>query len=158
MLDSDSDIFIRKFLKPGTTMVMVAMAIDRIGKYGPLTVEYFVTEHIPYNSIKLSIEKDIDKLHHSSTINWSTTNGAATEYRYILKETDSYLWKNTLEESVLTAQEKMYIDPELYYITHTSTPEAVLNGLVSGQEYIIVAVAVDSSNNISVADSWRFIY
>lgn len=158
VLDSDSDIFIRKFLKPGTTMVMVAMAIDRIGKYGPLTVEYFVTEHIPYNSIKLSIEKDIDKLHHSSTINWSTTNGAATEYRYILKETDSYLWKNTLEESVLTAQEKMYIDPELYYITHTSTPEAVLNGLVSGQEYIIVAVAVDSSNNISVADSWRFIY
>ena len=158
VLDSESDIFVRKFLKPGTTMVLVAMAIDRIGQYGPLTVEYFVTEHIPYNSIKVSIEKDIDKLRKSQTISWTSTNGTATEYRYIFKETDSYLWKNTLEESVKTAQEKMYIDPDLYYITHTSYPEASLKNLVSGQEYMIVVVAADSSDNISIADSWRFIY
>ena len=139
-------------------MVLVAMAIDRIGQYGPLTVEYFVTEHIPYNSIKVSIENDIDRLRQSQTISWTSTNGTATEYRYIFKETDSYLWKNTLEESVKTAQEKMYIDPDLYYITHTSYPEASLKNLVSGQEYMIVVVAADSSDNISIADSWRFIY
>lgn len=158
VLDSESDIFVRKFLKPGTTMVLVAMAIDRIGQYGPLTVEYFVTEHIPYNSIKVSIEKDIDKLRQSQTVSWTATNETATEYRYIFKETDSYLWKNTLEDSVQTAQEKMYLDPYLYYIYHTSGPEAALNDLVSGQEYIIVVVAADSSDNISVADSWRFTY
>ena len=158
VLDSNSDIFVRKFLKPGSVMVLAAMAIDRIGQYGPLTVEYFVTEHIPYNSIRISIDKDIDKLRQSSAISWSTANGTATEYRYIFKETDSYLWENSLEGSVLTAQEKMYIDPDLYYISHTSAQEAVLNGLVSGQEYVIVVVAADSSGNISVADSWKFIY
>ena len=158
VLDSNSDIFVRKFLKPGSVMVLAAMAIDRIGQYGPLTVEYFVTEHIPYNSIRISIDKDIDKLRESSAISWSTANGTATEYRYIFKETDSYLWENSLEGSVLTAQEKMYIDPDLYYISHTSAQEAVLNGLVSGQEYVIVVVAADSSGNISVADSWKFIY
>jgi hypothetical protein len=30
--------------------------------------------------------------------------------------------------------------------------------MISGKEYIIVAVAADSEGNISVADSWTFTY
>lgn len=158
VFDSDSDIFERKFLKPGRSMILVALAIDRAGKYGPLFTEEFVTQHISYNSMKVAIDKNVDKVKESLEISWTVTGGAPAEYRYIIKEKDSYLWNNTLEGSVLTAQEKMYLDPGLYYISHTNEPKAVLSNMISGKEYIIVAVAADSEGNISVADSWTFTY
>lgn len=158
IFDSDSDTFERKFLKPGTSMILVALAIDRSGKYGPLFTEEFITEHIRYNSMQVTIDKDIDKVRETSAINWTVSGGAPAEYRYIIKETSSYLWSNTLEGSVLTAQEKMYLDPGLYYIGHTNDSKVDLKDMITGEEYIVVAVAADADGNISVADSWTFTY
>lgn len=158
VFDKESDTFERKFLKPGSSVILVALAIDRAGKYGPLFTEEFVTEHIRYSPLKVTIEKDIDKVRNSSVITWTASEGAPAEYRYIFKGTDSYLWNNTLEGSVLTAQERMYLDSGLYYINHTSEPEAIVNDLTSGQEYIIVVVAADADGNVSEADSWTFTY
>ena len=158
VFDSESDIFERKFLKPGTSMMLVAVAIDRSGKYGPLFTEEFVTDPIHYNPMKVSIDRDVEKVRTSSAISWTISGGSPAEYRYIFKETDSYLWNNTLEGSVTTAQDKMYLDPGMYYISHTSEPEAVPAGMIAGKEYIIVVVAADAEGNISEADSWIFTY
>lgn len=158
VIDRESDIFIRKFLKPDTGMILAALAIERTGRYGPLFIEEFRTEAIPYTSKKVSINKDIDKVRESSIISWTIAEGEVSEYRYIFRETDSYLWQNTLQESVLSAQETMYLNPGLYYINHTTTPEATMSNLVSGQEYIIIVVAAEEDGNISVADSWTFTY
>lgn len=158
VFDKDSDLFERKFLKPGANMTLIALAIDRAGKYGPLFMEEFYTQPIPYNSIKVSIDKDPESLRKSSVITWTADSDDVTEYRYILRDTENHLWKNTLEASVQTAQEKMYLDPGLYYITHTETPQASVPGLTSGKEYIIIVVAADSEGNISLADSWTFTY
>lgn len=158
VFDKESDIFERKFLKPGANMTLIALAIDRAGKYGPLFMEEFYTQPIPYNSIKVSIDKDPESLHKSSVITWTADSDDVTEYRYILRDTENHLWKNTLEASVQTAQEKMYLDPGLYYITHTENPQADVSGLTSGKEYIIIVVAADSEGNISLADSWTFTY
>lgn len=158
VFDKESDIFERKFLKPGTGMTLVALAIDRSGKYGPLFMEEFYTQPIPYNSIKVSIDKNLESLRESSAISWTADSDEVTEYRYILRDTENHLWQNTLEASVQTAQEKMYLDPGLYYITHTENPQADVSGLTSGKEYIIIVVAADSEGNISLADSWTFTY
>lgn len=158
VFDKESDIFERKFLKPGTGMTLVALAIDRSGKYGPLFMEEFYTQPIPYNSIKVSIDKNLESLRESSAISWTADSDEVTEYRYILRDTENHLWQNALEASVQTAQEKMYLDPGLYYITHTETPQASVSGLTSGKEYIIIVVAADSEGNISLADSWTFTY
>lgn len=156
--DRSSDTFVRKFLKPGTAMTLVALAIDSGGRYGPLFSERFQTDPIPYNSIKVNIDKDPAKVQKDLSITWTASEGDIVEYRYILRDTANYLWQNTLEGSVVTAQEKMYLDPGLYYISHTIAPEAPLIDLISGKEYIIVVVAADSEGNISVADSWEFTY
>lgn len=158
VFDSESDIFVRKFLKPGTSMRLIAVAIDRSGKYGPLFTEEFVTDPIHYSPTKVTIDKNIDNVRNSSVISWSVSGEAPAEYRYIFKGTDSYLWNSTLEGSILAAQEKMYLEPGLYYISHTSEPKAVLSGMVAGNEYIIVVVAADAEGNISEADSWIFTY
>ena len=52
----------------------------------------------------------------------------------------------------------MYLDPGMYYISHTSEHEAVPAGMIAGKEYIIVVVAADAEGNISEADSWIFTY
>ena len=139
-------------------MRLIAVAIDRSGKYGPLFTEEFVTDPIHYSPTKVTIDKNIDNVRNSSVISWSVSGEAPAEYRYIFKGTDSYLWNSTLEGSILAAQEKMYLEPGLYYISHTSEPKAVLSGMVAGNEYIIVVVAADAEGNISEADSWIFTY
>lgn len=158
VFDKSSDIFVKKFLKPGAPMTLVAVAIDGAGKYGPLLRETFYTEPIPYNSIKVNIDKDQDKVRENGAITWTATGGEVSEYRYILRETDNHLWLNTLGGSTQAAQDKMYLDSGLYYISHTIEPEAVLSGMVSGKEYVIVVVAADAEGNISMADSWIFTY
>jgi hypothetical protein len=91
-------------------------------------------------------------------IGWTVTGGDAVGYRYICKESDGHLWKNVLEESSVVAQEKMFLDPGLYYIANTTEPRAVISNLVSGQEYVLIVTAVDSAGNSSVADSYTFVY
>ncbi|MBQ2874069.1 MAG: hypothetical protein IJE85_02110, partial [Bacteroidales bacterium] len=140
---------------PGTEMTLVALAIDRLGKYGPLFMEVFKTNQIPYNSLEINI---IENIEDPGLISWEVSGGDASQYRYICRETDSYLWKNTLGASVLKAQETMFLDPGLYYINSVNTPSASLDAAVSGEEYIIIVTAVDEDGNISVADSWTFEY
>lgn len=159
VFDTSEDLLIRKFLRPGARMVLLATAIDRAGRYGPLLTEVFATDPLPYNnSLQVKIDKDLEALRSTSEVSWSTTGGEAVEYRYLFKNTDGYLWSNTLEKSVEYAQEMMYISPGLYYITSTVSPTATLSSLNPGTEYILVVVAVDADGNISKSDSWRFTY
>ena len=157
-LDVQEDIFERKFLRPGARMTLLAIAIDRQGRYGPLLIEEFETVPIPYNSLNVSINKDIAALRSSSSINWSVSNGEAVQYRYLFRETGSHLWQNVLDTSAEVAQETMYLNPGMYYINSTTEASATVSGLTSGTEYVIVVVAVDSEGNTSVADSWTFTY
>ncbi|MBQ8811495.1 MAG: hypothetical protein IJZ70_04210 [Bacteroidales bacterium] len=156
--ESSKDILQKKFLKPSTKMTLLALAVEANGKYGPLLHEDFYTKDIPYNSLKVSIQEDLDYLKSSQKIKWDTGGGTPAEYRYIFKETDSYLWTNTLEGSVLTAQEKMVLEPTIYYINHTTDSSINVSGLTEGDEYILVVLAVDKDGSCSVADSWTFTY
>ena len=139
-------------------MTLIAVAIDRNGKYGPLLTEHFETDHIPYNDLEVSIDKDLAAFRNTSTINWSSSGGDVVQYRYILKETGSHLWQNVFEQSVEMAQETMYLSPGLYYITSLEGTSAKISNLTEGTEYIMIVVAVDADGNISVADSWTFTY
>ena len=71
---------------------------------------------------------------------------------------DSHLWSSVLEGSLLKAQETMFLDPGLYYITTVTQGSAIFSGLEPGTEYILIVVAVDQEGFSSVADSWKFIY
>lgn len=152
------DILIGKFLRPGVTMVLLATAIDRNGKYGPLLEERIQTDPIPYNSLKVQINKDIDDLRSTSTIKWNVTNGEAAGYIIFFRETSNYYWTEVFNCSVEIVQEKMYLDSGLFYFNHTAVPSIQPGVLDTGHEYIAVVAAIDSSGNISQSDSWVFTY
>lgn len=155
--EASNDIVVRKFLSPGTKYTLIAIAVDKTGKYGPLFKEEYETKAIDYNDLNVSIVQDMDALRKEHTIRWSTENGQATGYRYIMTATDRHLWTGTLESSVKKAEETMVLDPGLYYITKTDSTEARLE-MENGKEYIFVILAVDSAGGCSTASHWRFTY
>lgn len=155
--DKSSDIIIRKFLSPGTTYTIIAIAVDYSGRYGHLFQREFTTEAIPFSDMTVSINKDPEALKNDSQINWETAGGNATEYRYIFTPTDRYLWTDTLESSVRKAGEIMYLSPGLYYINKTADSFANVT-IESGKEHIFILLAADSDGNCSVTDHWIFTY
>lgn len=156
--DTYEDIFVVKSLRPGARMILMAVATDKYGQYGPLLVEMFETEPIPYNGIKVSIDKDIEAARNTETLTWSTTGGEVVGYRYFLQSTSSYRWINTFLTDVSYVQETLYLDPGLYYLNSGTTPSASTKGFTKGTEYILVVCAADAEGNISKADSWTFTY
>ena len=151
------DTFVRKSLRPGARMILLAVAIDKNGRYGSLLEEMLQTEPIPYNNLKVEIDKDIEALRSSSTINWSVTGGEAVKYRVFFNNTGSHYWNNVFNSTVEMVQEKMYLDSNLFYIKHLDVPY-YKPALTAGTEYIMIVTAVDAEGNISVADSWTFIF
>lgn len=155
--ESPSDIVLKKFLDPGSKYTLIAIAVDRSGRYGPLFMQEYSTVPIPYNDIKVSIDEDLSALKEDQTIRWAASADDVTEYRYIFTSTDRYLWTSTLSESVKKAGETMFLNPGLYYITKTDSTEARLE-MENGKEYIFVILAVDNAGNCSAASHWKFIY
>lgn len=154
---AETETLERKFLHPGHTLYVLSVAVDKDGRYGPLLMEEMQTDPIPYNDLKVAINKDQNAVGNTSSVEWSVSNGKAVQYKYILTTTDDYLWTDILESSVLYAQENMYLSP-IYYVNTTSGTSASLSGMDAGQEYIIIVAAVDSKGGMSVADSWIFNY
>lgn len=155
--ESSSDIVLRKFLDPGSKYTLIAIAVDRSGRYGPLFMQEYSTVPIPYNDIKVSIDESLSALKEDQTIRWTASADDVTEYRYIFTSTDRHLWTGTLGESVKKAGETMVLNPGLYYISKTGSTEARLE-MENGKEYIFVILAVDSAGGCSTASHWRFTY
>ena len=158
IFDGSSETLVRKQLNPDSNMTVVILPVNIMGVYGQLFTETFRTEAIPYNDLTVEIEESIVTENGQDIIRWQTTDGEAASYRYIFKETGSYLWQNTLKGSTLRAQETMYLSPGLYYIEKTTGTSLTLNNCTRGTEYILVVTAVDEDGVSSISDSWTFVY
>ena len=159
--EGSSDIFERRQLRPGAEMTFISVAIDKSGNYGPLYVENLQTIPIEYNSLVVEIDKDIDKLkENGGVLNWSVSEGEAASYRYFYRRTDNNYWTNTFDHDYTMIQEKMVMDPYVFYINHTKDSFATLNNpaLEEGVEYVFVVLAVAADETCSVADHWIFTY
>lgn len=158
ILENSTEILVRKQLDPDTDMTVVVLPVDITGVYGRLFTHRFRTLAIPYNDLSVVIEEAVVKENGTDLIRWHVNDEDAVSYRYILKETDSYMWTNTLKSSVLKAQEIMYLSPGMYYINKTRDNYVPLENLAKGVEYILIVAAVDENDASSIADSWTFTY
>ena len=156
--DGSSETLVRKQLNPDTEMTVVILPVNAMGVYGKLFTETFRTKAVPYSSYSVTIDEAVVSENGQDYIKWNVSEGKPSGFRYIIRATDNHLWTNTLQGSVLRAQETMYLSPELYYIEKTTDSRAPLNNLTKGSEYILIVTAVDENGASSVADSWTFIY
>ena len=158
IFEGSSETLIRKQLNPDTEMTAVILPVNMMGVYGKLFTETFRTEAVPYSGYTVEIQEAVVTENGQECIRWNVSGGEAAGFRYIIRAPDNYLWTNTLQCSVLRAQETMYLSPDLYYIEKTTNSYAPLNNLTKGSEYILIVTAVDENGASSVADSWTFVY
>lgn len=159
--DKASDVFERRQLRPGSEMTFISVAIDKNGRYGPLFMEELQTIPIEYNSLVVEIDKDVDKLkENGGVLNWSVSEGEAASYRYFYRRTDNNYWTDTFEYDYTMVQEKMVMEPGVFYINKTNDSFATLNNpaLEEGVEYVFVVLAVAADGSCSEADHWIFTY
>lgn len=158
IFDGSSETFVRKQLYPDTEMTIVILPVSITGVYGKVFTLPVRTVAIPYSGLSIEIGEEVVTENGQDRIRWNVSGGEAAGFRYIIRATDNYLWTNTLQSSVLRAQETMFLSPDLYYIEKTTEKYAVLSNLAKGSEYILIVTAVDESGASSVADSWMFVY
>ena len=152
-IDGGKDIAPATGLRPGVNYTLVALAIDSSGNYGELHEESVYTDELPYNSLTVEIDENLE----GGILAWNVTGGDAVKYRYYLERTDLNSWVDTCGEDYTYVQEQMYLQPA-FYRYHTTTETSIPVELESGIEYVFIVVAVDENDNISLADHWIFTY
>ena len=120
--------------------------------------EVFQTDPVPYNNLKVNIDKDINAVKSSGTITWTVSGGTAVSYSYFLKPASGYRWIDTFQQDVTRVEEELYLNPGLYYFGSSNTPSISTSQITESGEQILIVTAVDADGNISKADSWTFTY
>lgn len=159
LIEGASGSYEIRSLSPGKDYTLFAIPVNNKGQYGELLKVSFTTVQLPYNDLIVNINKVINKDASGNVIvDWTVTGGTAKSFRYVFTDTSTNRWLSTLGGTVENAQVIMFKTPDMYYISKTTDTKASLGKLTEGKEYVLVVVAVDSSGNSSVADSWIFTY
>lgn len=159
LIEGASGSYEIRSLSPGKDYTLFAIPVNNKGQYGKLLKVSFTTVQLPYNDLIVNINKVINKDASGNVIvDWTVTGGTAKSFRYVFTATNVNRWLSTIGGTVENAQIKMFKEPNLYWICKTEMSSVSLGKLTKGQEYVLVVVAVDSSGNSSVADSWFFVY
>lgn len=161
IIDRSADIARMQELRPGVEYTLIAVAVDKSGKHGPLLEERYFTDEIPYNSLTVEIDKDIDKVLETGELTWKVSDGEAAEFVYYLMGTSERNWISTHMEDYTYVQEQIALlkmkDQGNYQYHETSNNTIQLDS-ADGKEYILIVVAVDDNGNCSRSDHWIFTY
>ena len=143
-------------ISSGTDYVFIAIATDRKNLYGNLFEQKISTPELPYNDMKVVIDKDASSL---PTVSWSVTGGEPAVYKYMFCATDEYKWTGVFGASIDNIQEKMFLESSLFYF-NTTTSNTLTLTLEEGKEYVLVVSAFTSNadRKSSEVDYWIFRY
>lgn len=150
----------------GTTLTLVAVAVDEAGKYGKIFTKDFTTKSITYNnSLNITLSQP-DSPSIVDTRSMVTCDGAVS-YRYICTPVGGSDWKKLYGGKPEKAAEYMIINPtgkgvcsttdELYALEQDADGNnyIVVKGLTE-VEHVLVAIAIDADGGYSRAKAVYF--
>ena len=148
--------FAQRNISSGTDYLYLALAVDQSGRYGKLFEQGITTPDLPYNDLKVTINKDVASL---PQISWSVTGGDAAVYKYLFCSTDEYKWTGVFGSSIDNIQERMFLESSLYHFSST-TSTTLQPKMEKGKEYVFVVSALTKNANkmSSEVDYWIFRY
>ena len=144
-------------LDPETTMVLLAIAVDKDGKYGQAFRNTYKTKAIDYNSIELSLKQQ-NITNKGAVYEISASWGTPTEYVYWIASENHKDWITTFERSALNVGKYLAVaedpstDPILYesMTSHTIDGNVLtLRDLYAKTNYTLVVVAKDKNGKPS---------
>ncbi len=145
----------------GSKYTLIAVAVDKDGKYGKVLTREFTTMKVEYNA--LSPKLSLDGSPYVTRVAVKVDCEGAASYKYAFAESSSSLWKRVLGGTVAKAGE--YIITHPYSSNVRSTADAkyaledgciVLGELTKDVEHILVLVAIDGDGVASRPTSISF--
>lgn len=137
-------------LKPNTSAVLLAMAVDANGAYGEVFEQTYTTKTVEYNDVKfeLALEGEVTDV---ATVKVTVTGGEPTEYYYKHYAADNYTWLNTYGGTEESASEFFATTNYNYYFnTVDALPEdglIKLTGLDDYGKYVFVISSSTTNEN-----------
>lgn len=140
-------------LKPETTMALLAVAVDKDGKYGKAMQKSYKTKAIEFNTIRLKVNPS-DIKDKSAQLQLSYTGGIPEEYVYWVASVNHKDWLTTFDANMANVQNYMALsedplsDPLLYDSMTTHSVEGdvlTLRNLYPGTQYKVIVIAKDKN-------------
>lgn len=133
-------------LSAGTTMSLLAIAVDEYGLYGDMLVKDFSTKSIDYNDVVVGLE--LESASESEAIVKVTSSSSTATLKYYFGNADAYTdynwWSIGTDEAAIS--EKYALNQNRsYFNTMTLTDgKFVANNLVMGESYRLAVVAEEN--------------
>ena len=146
---------IRSGLQPGTSMVLLAVAVDAQGRYGTLLEASYKTSVSTFND-DLVISLGVTCGSKTADIAVSSKGAEVARYFYFSGKTSSSSWTRTLGGTREAAEKYMSVNHDNYIISNTDVKpftngHLLLDGLEVGTEYVVAVIAQGHDGRFSRA-------
>lgn len=152
---SDSVVALYDKAKQNTKLMLVAVAVDKNGKYGKVLSKEYTTKKIEYNSLTPTAEIVGSPSIVNSEI--KVECAGAESFLYIYAESDGNKWKKTFGGTLTKAGEYIVINANTLRVNRVAAGNSIqISGLVPDVKYVAIIAAVDSNGLISKPVSVEF--
>ena len=131
--------------EPGTSGYVMALAVDKNGKYGSVVYQKFTTKTIEYSTTMSVAIDDVKAEWTSASVKVNVTGGTAVSYNYFCMTTSTYKYRNYTQEQM---QKEMILktSANFYSVSASDLVDGAIkiNGLNLNYEYTFGVMAVDA--------------
>lgn len=151
----------RSGLNPGTSLTLMAIAVDKNGKYGKVLQTSFSTSTPTFND-DISIRMSVDYKGRTANVKVDASGASVYRFLYFYDKTSSSSWKKTLGGTRESAEEFMVLNEDNYLINNTDdrpfvNGKIVIENVEVGEEYVVVVMAQTVDGTLSRAQLIKFI-
>lgn len=151
----------RSDLVPGTSLTLLAIAIDDSGRYGSV-LEYSCSTRIPSFNEDITITLTATNRDKTAEVKVSASGAEISRFYYFADRASSSSWTRVLGGSRESAEEFIAINNDNYLISNTDEKPftdgcVVMNNVMIGEEHVVVVMAEDVEGNYSRAFLLTFV-
>lgn len=151
----------RDDLSPGTSLTLLAFAVDSKGRYGSLLEKSYKTATVNYNE-SISIALSSSYTGKTGKISVTATGGNVARYYYFAGKVTDSSWKRVLGGTKSSAEQYISVNKDNYIIINTDEQPLqkgciVMEGLEMGTGHVVVIMAEDTEGRMSRAFMHEFV-
>ena len=144
-------------LTAGTTMTLLAVAVDQEGCYGEMFVQEYSTNALTYNDITIGLE--LVSATETEAVVKVTPSSATATMKYYFAEAGYYMWTSYFGTDKATISERCQLNStakrSLKNLTLAEDGTFTLTGLSVGKSYRLAVVAIEN-DTYSMAEVLEF--
>lgn len=160
-ISGDTGEVTRAGLAPGTSLTLLAIAVDDAGRYGKV-MRYLCSTSVPSFNEDISIALSVTYDEKTANVKVSSNGAEIVRYYYFTGEVSSSSWTRVLGGTRESAEEYMAVNSDNYLISNTDEKPLtdgciVMDDVMMNEEHVAVVMAEDVNGRLSRAHMLKFV-